>query len=192
MRKLRIWSNRLGLTTCKQCIQDTNLGLSASRVCFFFLLCHLFPAKAHVRQRFWGPQTCSEWEHRSAWQEKPDFFGDQSCLQGSLEGRLTICSFQEDWFLMSRPLLFRAKQGPSEELLSWRTSHVQDSWQRATPTPKTTDRPLAPWDHKHCNNSLGTHYMKLLDIPSQCGWEPPGASQPGWLGPWFTFQRVPG
>ena len=118
MRK-QDWSNRLGLTTCKQYSQDTNLGLSASRdFFFFFLLCCLFSAKAHVWQRFGGPQTCPEWEHRSPWQKKPVFFGNQSCLQGSLEGRLTICSFQEDRFLMSKPLLFRAKQGPPEELLS--------------------------------------------------------------------------
>ena len=45
MRKLRIWSNRLGLTTCKQCIQDTNLGLSASRVCFFFSALSSLPGK---------------------------------------------------------------------------------------------------------------------------------------------------
>lgn len=35
MRK-QDWSNRLGLTTCKQYSQDTNLGLSASRDFFFF------------------------------------------------------------------------------------------------------------------------------------------------------------
>lgn len=122
--------------------------------------------------------------NRSFSQRKSVFLGHQSRLQGNLEGRLTICSFQEDWFLASKLLLFRAKRGPPEELLTWWVLCIQDSWQTKQGPPTATERPLSPWDCKHCNNSVGTHTMKLLNTHGPHWMGAPRASQRAWPGPW--------
>lgn len=182
MRKLRIGDNGLSLITSKWQSQDSNLGLSAAEA-FFSALLTLHdkgPCVAEVLRSTDLPRV----GNRSPCQRKPVFFGNQSCLQGSLEGSLTICGFQEDWFLMSKPLLFRARQGPPEELLTWWALRIQDSWRTTWGPHTTTERPPSPWDCKHCNNSVGTHTTKLLDTRSQCWMGAPRASQPGWQGPW--------
>lgn len=94
MRKLRIGDNGLSLITSKWQSQDSNLGLSASEA-FFSALLTLHdkgPRVAEVLRSTDLPRV----GNRSPCQRKPVFFGNQSCLQGSLEGSLTICGFQED------------------------------------------------------------------------------------------------
>jgi hypothetical protein len=49
------------------------------------------------------------------------------CLQESLESRLTICIFQEDWFIVSRLLLFKAGKDPLRSS-AWKGLFLQGSW----------------------------------------------------------------
>ena len=93
---------------------------------------------------------------------------------------------------MSKPLLFRAKQGPPEELLSWWALCIQDSWQ-TTWGPLPPQRPLKdPW-HQEITNTATIHWEL---IPWNC-WTPPVSTDGSPLGhhsqdDWDPGKQLPG
>lgn len=151
-------------------------SLSASRVCFFFCFSSLpgkGPREAKVLRSTdllrVGAQVCLA--------GKPDFLVISPASRGSLEGRLTI-------YRVSRRLIPHVQASAVQGKGPLKNSSADEHrvFRTAGRGPLPPQRPLIdPWqrDRKHCNNSLGTHYMKCFLTSQSVDGSPLCASQPG-------------